>query len=318
MVTTDKRYCAKILLFGEYSLLHGSMAVTIPFHKHQARWCFPAQPTDAGMRVLAIRSNKQLTAYRQFLVSGDHPCRFHDHLRLDAFGRDLAEGAFLYSNIPSGYGLGSSGALVAAVYDRYKKKDDPDTGPGQHKQAMQLKELFAGMESFFHGQSSGIDPLAAYLGKPLLTGIGGRLSFPSLPANDIGKGFFLIDTRIPRKTADMVSVFATLMKRRQYAASFLGEYTRCNDRCIKALLSGDPLLGGHIRQLSQYQWELFREMIPGIFRPAWEGGLKDKQYALKLCGAGGGGFLLGHTDDYARASAELGKKHIRLMPLPTG
>ena len=31
-------------------------------------------------------------------------------------------GLFFKSNIPQGYGLGSSGAMVAAFYDRYAKK----------------------------------------------------------------------------------------------------------------------------------------------------------------------------------------------------
>ncbi len=34
-------------------------------------------------------------------------------------------------------------------------------------------------------------------------------------------------------------------------------------------------------------------MIPGSFRALWEKGLDSPDYQLKLCGAGGGGFLMG-------------------------
>ena len=36
--------------------------------------------------------------------------------RLDA---DLEKGMYFDSSIPMGYGVGSSGAIVAAIYDRY-------------------------------------------------------------------------------------------------------------------------------------------------------------------------------------------------------
>jgi mevalonate kinase len=40
-------------------------------------------------------------------------------------------------------------------------------------------------------------------------------------------------------------------------------------------------------------------MIPDSIRPVWEQGLKSGAYTLKLCGAGGGGFLLGIAQNTA-------------------
>jgi mevalonate kinase len=49
--------------------------------------------------------------------------------------------------------------------------------------------------------------------------------------------------------------------------------------------------------VSQFQLEHFLEMIPPGLRPLWQDGLNSGDYALKLCGAGGGGFLMGIARD---------------------
>ena len=41
------------------------------------------------------------------------------NFRLDELKRDIDKGMYFDSSIPQGYGVGSSGALVAAVYDKY-------------------------------------------------------------------------------------------------------------------------------------------------------------------------------------------------------
>ena len=47
-----------------------------------------------------------------------------------------------------------------------------------------------------------------------------------------------------------------------------------------------------------------QEMIPKLFQKLWKDGLESNDYYLKLCGAGGGGFILGLTRDIENA-----KKH---------
>jgi mevalonate kinase len=46
--------------------------------------------------------------------------------------------------------------------------------------------------------------------------------------------------------------------------------------------------------LSHLQFASFEEMIPPNIRAIWAHGLETREFALKLCGAGGGGFFLGY------------------------
>jgi mevalonate kinase len=39
-------------------------------------------------------------------------------------------------------------------------------------------------------------------------------------------------------------------------------------------------------------------MIPLEFHDLWRKGIETNTYYLKLCGSGGGGFMLGFTEDY--------------------
>jgi len=68
----------------------------------------------------------------------------------------LNEGLAFESNIPIGFGLGSSGALSAGVYDSFclaKANDNLEL----------TKKHLAQIESYFHGSSSGTDPLVSFL-----------------------------------------------------------------------------------------------------------------------------------------------------------
>jgi len=49
-------------------------------------------------------------------------------------------------------------------------------------------------------------------------------------------------------------------------------------------------------------------MIPKGFHDLWKQGLESEEYFLKLCGSGGGGFVMGFTRDYGKTS-ELLKKY---------
>ena len=54
-------------------------------------------------------------------------------------------------------------------------------------------------------------------------------------------------------------------------------------------------------------------MIPPDFKKIWRYGLDSNDYKLKLCGAGGGGFILGITKDFEKTKIILsGYNLIRL------
>jgi mevalonate kinase len=79
-----------------------------------------------------------------------------------------------------------------------------------------------------------------------------------------------------------------------------------NNKCIQALLESDyDTFDQQLILLSDFQFDNFRPMIPEQFLPLWEEGLKDHKLVLKLCGSGGGGFLLGFSPDYETARERL-------------
>ena len=323
MPRQGKKFHAKIMLFGEYSLLYGSDALTIPFRKYGSRLVFPFPGMQYKQQKVALNSNEQLYAYYTFLANDKTEPRINELLNLDRFAEDLAQGMYLHSTIPSGYGLGSSGALVAALYDRYSVTHigaDHQTSTG----LSWLKALFSRLEAYFHGSSSGIDPLSIFIQKPLLIGQNQNLSLTDLPQGlpSGSGGFFLVNTHIPRKTSELITIFKRKESNPAFKKIFLYDYVPSNNACIHALINSYGISGEEatslpdtMHHLSSLQLDLFKEMIPDIFRLAWQEGLTTGKYAMKLCGAGGGGYILGYTDNYQTASEIWRKHHVEAMTL---
>ena len=205
------RYYSKVILFGEYSMIFDATALMIPLKRFSAQWQFP----QSRNRATSLPSNQSLKRFCQYLSEDEALSSLFD---LHALKKDLDEGLFLASNVPSGYGLGSSGTLVAAVYDRYaiQKTDD----------YLQLKALFGKMESHFHGSSSGIDPLQCYLGKPFkITPEGVQLLSDDFLKKDIH--ICLIDTKIKSNTKPLVNHFKAQRENPEFLNRFQSEYVPC-------------------------------------------------------------------------------------------
>ena len=49
----------------------------------------------------------------------------------------------------------------------------------------------------------------------------------------------------------------------------------------------------------------FKPMIPEKFHGIWQHGIESNDYYLKLCGSGGGGYILGFTQDFEKAKKSL-------------
>jgi len=107
----NKIFNSKILLFGEFSILNNLDALIIPFSKFYGNLAF-------DYKIKTNESNFELSKYFKFLELN----KFNNILDLDNFKSDLDRNIYFESNIPIGYGLGSSGALVAAVFDKYYRK----------------------------------------------------------------------------------------------------------------------------------------------------------------------------------------------------
>lgn len=269
------QFPAKVLLLGEYTILNGSKALALPYHALKGAWSF--NETNYEYRE---SSRKSLYAFQE--KSGV------DSIDLRRMKADLGQGMWFESDIPQGFGLGSSGAVIAAIFDRYGKP----TGNLEHD-----KKDLARLEDFFHGSSSGIDPLVSLIQKPLL--IHSFKDIEVLPNEVDLSGFFLLNTGKPRQTGSLVNIYQEKMKDPEFKQGCADILAKEVNFAIDAVLRGDsPNLFHHLWHISKFQWDFFPEMIPTKERGLWTRGLETGDYILKLCGAGGGGFILGHSNKF--------------------
>jgi mevalonate kinase len=212
------------------------------------------------------------------------------------------------SSIPQGYGIGSSGALVAAIYDRYAKDKITVLENLTREKLLTLKQIFGKMESFFHGKSSGLDPLNSYLSLPILINSQDNIESTSIPSqNTNGKGaVFLLDSGITGETAPMVQIFMENMKQEGFRNMIKNQFIKHTDACVEDFLNGNvKSLFGNLKQLSHVVLDHFKPMIPAKFHDLWKQGIETNDYYLKLCGSGGGGYILGFTEDLDKAKIAL-------------
>ena len=280
------RYYSKVILFGEYSMIFDATALMIPLKRFSAQWRFAPSLTAQGVAA----SNASLQHFSDYLSSLDGANETIDFQRLN---HDIAHHLYLDSNVPTGYGLGSSGTLVAAVYDGYAKQKTTDY--------LQLKTLFGLMESHFHGSSSGIDPLQCYLGQPFkITPEGVQILSDDFLKKDIH--ICLIDTKIKSNTKPLVNHFKEQRENPDFLNRFQTEYLPCVKTCIDMMISGDNnLFFNSLKQLTKGQLQFLRPMITDntldLFTTDY-----DFHFGVKISGSGGGGYVLGFTDDVEKSS----------------
>ena len=285
-----ERYYSKVILFGEYSMIFDGTALMVPLRKFSAQWRFASHLEASG----GAASNASLQRFAEYLSTEKELNNIIDLQRLN---HELYYGLFLSSNVPSGYGLGSSGTLVAAVYDGYAKQKTDDL--------LQLKTLFSKMESYFHGSSSGIDPLQCYLGQPFkITPKGVQSLSDDFLKNDIH--ICLIDTKIKSNTKPLVNHFKKQRENPQFLKRFQKEYTPYVSSCIDTMIAGDTeSFFKALKQLTKGQLEFLRPMITDNTMDLFTSDY-DFNFGVKISGSGGGGYVLGFTDDVEKANELLG------------
>jgi mevalonate kinase len=310
-------YYGKVLLFGEYSILFNSKGLTIPYTHFTGQLSFINDDKYTDYE-FAVQSNVQLKEFLHFMLEleakGEMPCT----IDFKRFSVDLEKGLYFESNIPQGYGIGSSGALVAAVYDRYctEKIESKESISG--KDISKLREIFSKLESLFHGKSSGIDPLNCYIQHPLLIHSREDIAITGIPrAKFESEGvIFLVDTGKIGKTGPLVNHFLEQMRFKEYEDLFKSDYIPWVNQCISDILSGNMRsFFESLIKLSTFQLKHFTNMIPESFMSAWQWGLDSGKFQLKLCGSGGGGFLLGFTTDYPAAKKYFSDQQYDLFPV---
>ena len=295
-------FYAKILLFGEYGIIKDSKALAIPFNHFKG-----------GLKLGDLNnkkdqsSNKVIREFYQYLKDKhlEHPQLIN--LDFETFKKDLQNGLYFESNIPEGYGIGSSGALVAAIYERYATNKITVLENLTREKLLKLKEIFGIMESYFHGKSSGLDPLNSYLSIPILIQSKENIEPTGIPSQKEGKGaVFLIDSQQIGETGSMVSIFMEKLKNEGFRKTLKTEFIKYTDACVHDFLSGDmQSLFGNLRHLSSTVYQNFKPMIPTHMLDVWKKGLETEDYFLKLCGSGGGGYILGFTEDFEKTKEEL-------------
>ena len=205
-------------------------------------------------------------------------------------------------------GIGSSGALVAAVYDRYANNKITILENLTRDKLLKLKQIFGHMESFFHGKSSGLDPLNSFLSLPILIHSKDILEPTGIPSQpQAGKGaVFLLDSGSMGETAPMVNIFMQNMESPSFRKMIKDQFISYSDRCVEYFLAGDiKSLFGDLKRLSKTVLTHFKPMIPDQFHTLWKTGIDTNAYYLKLCGSGGGGYILGFTEDISKAKSLL-------------
>jgi mevalonate kinase len=296
-------FYSKILLFGEYGIIKDSKGLSIPYNFYNG-----ALKVEENPSAEAIKSNKSLERFATHLEQLQNEQPELVQFNTEQLQADIKRGMYFDSSIPQGYGVGSSGALVAAIYDKYAQNKITVLENLTREKLLQLKTVFAAMESFFHGKSSGLDPLNSYLSLPILINSKDNIEptgIPSQTAN--GKGaVFLLDSGIVGETAPMVSIFMENLKDQGFRKMLQTQFVKHTDACVENFLQGDmKALFSNTKKLSKVVLNNFKPMIPEQFHTIWQKGIDTNDYYLKLCGSGGGGYILGFTQDLEKAKASL-------------
>jgi len=296
-------FYSKILLFGEYGIIRDSKGLSIPYNFYNG-----ALKLDENPSAEAMKSNASLKRYVEYLeqLQNDQPELVT--FNIEALKTDVSNGMYFDSSIPQGYGVGSSGALVAAIYDKYANNTITVLENLTREKLLQLKNIFSQMESFFHGKSSGLDPLNSYLSIPILINSKDNIEATGIPSQSAtGKGaVFLLDSGIVGETAPMVNIFMENLKEEGFRKMLKNQFVKYTDACVENFLGGDmKSLFKNTKQLSKVVLNHFKPMIPEQFHGVWQQGIDTNDYYLKLCGSGGGGYILGFTEDLEKAKQSL-------------
>ncbi len=260
-------------MIGEYTVLQGSPALALPFSKFY------------GQFIKTDQVDSRLLEFSEYLMdlSSIDGLLDNDKLRL------IAEEFRFESNIPLGAGLGSSGALTAGIFDQcVQSKNGLDL--------KQLKQVLGEIESFFHGNSSGTDPLVSYLNQSIIIN-NGEIEMSDFNVNQLIHACYIMDSGLSRNTQEHVDLYHQLMANDATFKQAMEKLSALNTILVESIcLNDEPRFWHHINELSVIQYEAMQAFIPPSIKKIWKSGLENKTHFIKLCGAGGGGFFLAFAE----------------------
>lgn len=276
---------SKLLLFGEYGLMYDAMALSVPFSRFSGFLDFDLDSSH-------LESTAEIQKFCDHLKSGGAFEALHFQFDLTKLESDLEKGLYFNSTIPQQYGVGSSGALVAALFSKYILVSATENALSPEI----LKADFAILESYFHGKSSGLDPLISYLNRPILIDSKKQIYPVDFDLNKPDLAMALIDTKKTGATGPLVQHFIDLFNLPEFEQAFQEQFLPANNGCIESLLSGDKQkFFAHLEQLVRFEAYHFHRMIPANFHRVISFAHCEKVY-IKLLGSGGGGFLLAFAE----------------------
>ena len=272
---------SKILLFGEYGIMHNSDALSIPYKKFNGFLSISNVLTE-DQKI----SNRNIEYLYDYIIQDKY---LSSIINSNNLKEEINLGLYFDSNIPIGSGLGSSGALVSSIISRYSKVDLKSFSNSEIKKIMSL------VESKFHGNSSGFDPAVSYFNKPMLYSnqkikLIERIAFKDFKV-------YIIDSQIDSSTKKMIKVFEDKISKSEFRLFFNSKFINNTNQCINHLINTSKLFRDSVKELSNDTLHNFQEMIPEKLKNKWKEGIKNDSYYMKLCGSGGGGFFLAYDFD---------------------
>ncbi len=292
---------SKLLLFGEYGLMYDAMALSVPFPKFSGFLDFDQDYSHS-------ESTSEIQKLFMHLKSENSRQNLRFPFDLESLENDLSKGLYFNSSIPQQYGLGSSGALVAALFSRYASSDEENEFTPEI-----LKTDFALLESFFHGRSSGLDPLTSYLNKPLLIDSEKMVRKLDFDRNKSNLAIALIDTKITGETGLLVKHFIEQNRFPEFKEAFKNQFLPANNGCIESFLNREhSQFFMNLEALIRFQLANFRRMIPEGFQDLIAEAIEENVF-IKLLGSGGGGFLLAFAQTETTLEQWAAMKRIELL-----
>lgn len=280
-----ERFNSKLLLFGEYGLMFDAMALSVPFGRFSGYLDFDSDGSYP-------ESTAEILKFYEHLKSGESFQKLHFPFDLNNLETDLNKGLFFNSTIPQQYGVGSSGALVAALFYRYAAGEihAADLNP------ILLKSDFALLESYFHGRSSGVDPLISFLNQPMMIDSKKVVQKVDFDLKQTGLTVALIDTKTTGATGPLVEHFIDRFNYPKFEKAFETQFIPANNGCIESVLNdNNPEFFLNLEQLIRFELNHFQRMFTGGFSSMIAEALDEKVF-IKLLGSGGGGFLLAFAE----------------------
>lgn len=281
----DKTYNSKVLLFGEYTVLNGTKALAVPFDRYSGSWIYEKNHP----------SGSEIQKLKQYLLKVYYEGKM-ENFDFDDLEYQISKGLAFDSSIPQGYGLGSSASITAAIFDGFRKEKERLT-------INELRENLGLIESCYHGASSGLDPLVCFLNQPILIHDAENVELLDQENLNLNVSLYLLDTKMPRRTSPLVEAYLKTFDENEAFRKRIDEISEINEALIEDyLLDNTTSFINNFQKLSWAQLNYLSILIPPKYQSLWQRGHATGSFDMKICGAGGGGFLMLMMYDQATAN----------------